>query len=504
MEVALRPYQADAIARARQAYAAGKRRILIQAETGAGKTEMAVAMTLSALQKASRTMFVASGRRLVGQAAERFWKYDIECGVLMAGEDFTPSPVQVASKDTLVSWIKRGKFDVNEPDVVFVDEAHEAMTTGWLSLLKRWPNAAIFGLTATPARADGRGLGDYFEEMICTVPPSVLIAEKWLVPCRVFAPFRPDLKGVKLTAGDYNKKQLAAKMNQPTLVGNVITHWQDHGGNRPTLAFAVNVKHSMALCEEFNGAGIPAKHMDADTEDDDRKQIYSELESGAINVICSVGVNTRGVDLPFASCLVIVRPTKSFVLFRQMLGRGKRPFLGKGDCIVLDHSGCVYRHGMPDNDIEWSLDVSEKVQDRMSKPDKQPALPINCPKCHCLFTKSAVCPECGYVLKKQPAGVQVSGGRLVELDAYSQNREGEDAARIWHHCLAVAANKGRSASFAAHMFNRKLGKMPWKVHGLPNLPEHWQWKRPVSELFPGYCRGKPKANLYEDPESIFA
>ena len=501
MEVVLRTYQADSIQKARDAFARGMRRILLQAETGSGKTEMAVHMTQKALDKGSRVMFIASGRRLVGQAAERFTAYGINCGILMAGEDYTPAAVQVASKETLISWIKRHKFDLNEPNIVFVDECHEAMTAGWMKLLTLWQTTVVIGLTATPARSDGRGLGDYFQTMICTVPPSQLIAEKWLVPCRVFSPFRPDLKGVKLTAGDYNKKQLAARMDKPVIVGNVVQHWKDHAQGRPTLVFAVNIAHSMHLVEQFLADDVSAKHMDANTSDDDRKTIYRQLRDGEISVICSVGVNTRGVDLPFASCLVIVRPTKSFVLFRQMLGRGKRPADGKRDCLVFDHAGAVYRHGMPDEDIDWTLDSSQKIQDKNAKANKGgESNVLTCPKCHCQFSKSLVCPECGFTFKKKPRDVQTSGGKLVELTDHprSPEQEREDLTRYWHYCLRVCAFRGRGANVAAAMFSQHAGKPPWKIPGLPNLPGMGQWKIAVAELFPQYLRAQRK------PQEAFA
>src|SRR5262249_42643346 len=159
-------------------------------------------------------------------------------------------------------------------------------------------NAVLLGMTATPCRGDGRGLGNLFDVMVEAPQIAELIVGGFLVKSRVYAPIDPDLKGVKVQQGDYVISQLAGRMNTEGLVGDIVTHWHKHGEQRRTIVFAVDVAHSVAIRNQFLGAGVPAEHLDGETPIPERADILGRLARGEIKVVSNCMVLTEGWDCP--------------------------------------------------------------------------------------------------------------------------------------------------------------------------------------------------------------
>jgi superfamily II DNA or RNA helicase len=176
-----------------------------------------------------------------------------------------------------------------------------------------------------------------------------LIAQGYLVRSRVYAPVTPDLKGVKVRAGDYVEAQLAGRMDTDKLVGDVVTHWHRLAERRRTIVFATSVGHSRHLADEFARSSVRVEHLDGTTPELERTAMLARLASGKTEVITNCMVLTEGFDLPDIGCITLARPTKKMGLFRQMIGRGLRTADGKKDCIILDHSGAVFEHGLPED-----------------------------------------------------------------------------------------------------------------------------------------------------------
>jgi DNA repair protein RadD len=524
----LRAYQIDAVGRLRTLIAGlpkDQRWCILQAATGAGKTVMAAEIIRSCSQKGKRCLFLAPSRELIQQCSEKLNRFDVEHGIIMAGYGYNLDKlVQVASKDTLLSRAVRmpqrrelamkavaeggltmpqtahahrtiarlGEMSIDLPpfDLVIPDECHLSLAPTWSFLLKLWPDAVVIGLTATPARTDGRGLGTVYKGMVQAVPSSQLIAEGFLVPTRVFAPYRPDLKGVPCNVnGEYAKAPLQKRMDQPKLVGDIVDHWKRLANGRQTIAFASGVEHSIHIRDQFRAGGITAEHLDGNTDPDERQAILNRLASGQISVLANCNVLTQGWDCPSASCCILAKPTKSYVAFRQMAGRIQRPYPGKADALLIDHAGCVYLHGLPDADVDWVLKDGEKIQDKVKPKPGNPGV-VHCPKCHAMFT-GGVCPACGHKAKEATGNkVEAQNGQLVEVNGVSVQQKQEAAVRLWHKHLAIAANRGWPARQAAAMFARDHGCPPWEVPNLPNMPQRHQWQTPVVELFPQYVRGR--------------
>ena len=260
-------WQWDIIDQVRRAIASGSRKILVVIPTGGGKTVIAAQIVKLAAEKLRRSMFLAHRRELIYQSADKLIKFGVDHGILMAGEyPYGAADCQVASIDTLrARCITTDKMPLPYSDIVIVDEAHRSLAPTYITLINHYGEKVVIGLTATPIRGDGKGLGHIYDHMI--VGPSIkwMIEHDFLVNPITFAPTIPDLTGVRVKGGDYDPKELERAMDRRSLVGDVVSHWHRLASTRPTIVFASGVKHSIRLRDEFRKAGAVAAHVDGDT-----------------------------------------------------------------------------------------------------------------------------------------------------------------------------------------------------------------------------------------------
>lgn len=369
--------------------------MLLVAPTGSGKTTVAAAIIARAVDRGERVLFLAHRRELIDQAYARVLGAGLvesEVGVLMAndGRRRPGAAVQVASIDTLRQRAHP------RADVVFIDEAHRALSASYRKISAAYPHALHIGLTATPYRADGKGLGDAYDELIVVASPRELIAEGYLVEPRIFTvprERRPDLRRVRVKAGDYSARELEEAVDRQGLVGNIVEHWQRHAPRVRTICFAVSVAHSKHIVERFVAAGVPAEHLDGGTETSERDAILARLRDGRTLLVSNVGVLCEGTDIPPVKCAILARPTKSAGLYLQQAGRILRPWEDQ-QAIILDHGGCALEHGLPQDDREFTLESEPKRARRSGEP-----LARECPGCSAVVALGTrVCPACGLQL----------------------------------------------------------------------------------------------------------
>lgn len=407
--IVLRDFQERDMDGLRREFRAGHRSVVYQAPTGTGKTATASYMIARAVARGSRVLFLAHLRELVDQCSQRLDSYGLSNhGIVMAKSPRRDLslPIQVASIQTLV------RRESVPADLIIVDECHHAPSAGYTRLLQSYPEARIIGLTATPVRLDGNGLSPLFTSMVQSIQPAEATKRGYLVPTRVFAPYTPP-PPKHVRGGDYRLEEVQEIMDRSSITGDVVTHWLRLAGGRSTIVFCSGVKHSMNVAMQFNAAGIEAEHLDADTPVELRKQILDRLSAGTLKVVTNVGLFTEGVDVPIVSCVVLLRMTLSLSLYLQMIGRSRRLFPGKVDCLVLDHANCTRKHGFADDDREWSLDGIVK---QGKKQDDAPHVRL-CRSCYAAYDARLVrCPYCGVVPPAQPREIKQKDGELVELD----------------------------------------------------------------------------------------
>lgn len=409
MSFQLREYQDDLIQKARAEIRAGGQSVLMVAPTGAGKTALAAFMLGTASGRGKRCWFMVHRRELITQSSRTFDKVGIPHGIISAG--FTPdrrAGVQIASVQTLT----RRMEGIPAPHMIVWDECHHIASTSWATIFSTYPDAIHIGLTATPCRLDGRGLGDWFNVMVEGPTTKWLIENGFLSPYKMFAPTIPDMTGVHMRGGDYVGKEAAAKMDRPSITGDAIQHYQRLCDHKRAIVFATNIEHSKHVVAQFNASGYPAAHLDGTTDRRIRDQTLRDFEAGRIKVVSNVDLFGEGFDLPAIEAVILLRPTQSTGLYLQMVGRGLRTADGKAHATILDHAGNVFRHGLPDEVREWNLDAKpKKKKDREAAPTVQ-----QCDQCFYSGEPFSTCPVCGHEKEVQTRTVQQVEGDLVELD----------------------------------------------------------------------------------------
>jgi DNA repair protein RadD len=320
----------------------------------------------------------------------------------------------------------------------------------------------IIGVTATPCLASGVGMGEFYQSLVALTDIRNLIEAGHLVPIRYYAPSKPTLEGIRTVHGDFENKALAERMNTMKLVGDVFQNWARIAGGLQTIVFAVNVRHSKALCHEFKHQGVSAAHLDAHSSDEQRDEVLTALFDREIQVVFNVGLYTEGFDYPGAECIVLARPTKSLGLYLQMAGRGLRPNPGKTECIIIDHGGNIERLGFVDDPVVWTLDGKKLAWGRTprQKPEKTP---LTCDMCQAVFTGRR-CPECGYEIKDYGKRIEAIEAQLQEIRPGEERKATWQEKARWYGMFEYHRRmKGYSPGWTAHKYREKFGVWPRSV-----------------------------------------
>lgn len=442
-------FQKEAIDLTRQAFRNNKR-VILSLPTGSGKTVIALHIIKKALEKKLKVAFICDRLSLLDQTAKFMYQQGLDFGIIQGNNELTNfgKQFQICSAQTLA---RRHK----DFDFYIIDESH-IMFKHQLELLKNGNGAYFLGLTATPFT---RGLGKYWDNLVCPKKTDELIRDGFLSKYIVYGPSKPDLKGIKISAGDYNKKDLAKRTDKKKLIGDIVEHWFKLASTRHTIAMGVNVAHAEHIAEEFKKQNIKADVIHCYMNRDDVKNKIDAFRNGDLQILSSVDLISRGFDMPRADCLIAARPTKSLNYYLQYSGRVLRIFAGKENALILDHAGNVERLGFPCDDFLMELD-NGSVRGKSEK-NKKEAMPKPCPKCHFMKNPSQQeCPKCHHKTKKHP-NVVTEKGSLEQLQKKRLKKATpERKEKLYSKLLAGAKAAGFKDGFAAHKYKEHFGVWP--------------------------------------------
>lgn len=517
MSFTLWGFQNTAVGDLRYAISLGYRKLLLVAPTGSGKTVIAAQIVKSATDKGRRVMFLAHRRELVNQCADKLLKFGVDHGILMSGEfPYGAADCQVASIDTLrARCITSEKLPFPHADIIIIDECHRSLAPTYLKIIEAYPYAIIIGLTATPIRSDGKGLGHVYDHMVQCPTVQQLTDLGHLVPAITFAPTIPDLTGIKMRGGDYDPVELEARLNHRSLVGDIVAHWHRLASDRKTVVFASGVKHSIHLRDEFHKSGVNVAHVDGDTPVRERQQIVNDLKIGHVQVVCNYGVFTEGFDEPSLAACVLARSTKNLGLYLQMAGRPLRPFANKENTFIIDHSGNVYEHGFVSDERNWVLEEGRALDSNTDKRQKEfdEKKPITCVKCMTVYSGQLPCPHCGHIPEKFGRFVESLSGDLMEVRAESRRtaqarKFTPEQREMWYRSFLFLAEENdkviKVQGWAAHKYKKKFREWPERWFSqLPHEPlaEVKSWVRGINIRYHYAKKAEEKRNANDNEAS---
>lgn len=361
----LRPYQEQGQSDILEGFKDSKR-LMFQLATGGGKTVIFVNIIKHFLKKGKRVMLVAHRQELIDQAWATLYKNKIYSGIIKASQPTNYElPCQVASIQTLAR-----RDNLPDADLIIFDESHHCQHDNTYGdvISAHYPDSLVLGVTATPYRLSGHGFRKFFDKLIVSANYSDLRDEGYLVPYKYLIGGFPDMDNIKLSNGDYLAKDSEKAMS----LAPIVESYLEHANGKKGIVFAVNVNHSITICNKYKTAGIAAEHVDGTTPDEERSGIFARFKTGETKIIVNVGIATEGTDLPDADFVQLARPTKSLSMYLQMVGRAFRVLSGvvdnlytpearrsailaseKPNALILDNSGCWEDHGMPDQDFNW-------------------------------------------------------------------------------------------------------------------------------------------------------
>lgn len=320
----LRDYQQEVVSKIQQEVRAGARSVLLVAPTGSGKTRM-VSEAMRRLR--GGCMAVAHRREIVKQIEREF----AETGP----EDFISVGIGSRQVGGLVRE-QRYKF-------MFIDEAHHAAAASYKRLIENRGNMILVGATATPYRADGAALMPMFDSVVTAPSASQLCEAGYLAPVSYVASDAVDYNGIRMAKkGEFEEVDALARVRVAVQAGDLVSAWRKYASGRNALIYGINLEHCEQICRELADANVPAGMVSSRCGKKERERTLKLFESRRIRAVVNCEVFTEGTDIRGVGAIIMLRPTASRALYKQMIGRGMRP---DGDCVVIDHVGNFLRHG---------------------------------------------------------------------------------------------------------------------------------------------------------------
>ena len=515
MKFELYPFQADALAKVNERLAEGHRPIVC-APTGSGKTVIAAKLAQEAMERGLRVLWMTGREEIIRQAYATF--SDVcgveNVGVLCAGlGDEAPwwfyPKVSLASWDTLKArWFKDDAWKI-PADVVMYDEAHLSLSKRMSeTIIPHYEERKVIGFTATPARKSGKGLGAHYTRIIQVRRVQDIIDDDYLAAPEYWAGSHADTSKVSTDykTGDYKQNELGALHRDGVLIGDVIDNWLRLAKDRHTIVFGVDIAHAQALAERFQAVGIQASAIHSQMTHHTRIAISEQFRRMQLQVLVNVGIATYGYDVPEIRAVVVARPTKSIVLWHQMVGRGLRPKPDGDHCMVLDHGDNVRRLGCIEDEIRWRLDEGKEAATNTTREgdptrDKKPdAPPIECAECHHIFARSRVCPKCGWEKPAAARGIETVEADLVKVR--KSRKEVELASidrRAWFQMArGWCAQHNKKPGMAFYRYRDKFSENPngawW---GLPSIDPDMRVDAYMRASLIRYAKRKKKEQLQE-------
>lgn len=425
-----------------QAWNQNLQNVLGVLSTGGGKSVIASDIMLDGFKENKQQAVIAHRNELVSQMSMHIARRGIPHRIIGSAptisqitrfhrKEFGKSLVNPSARtavvgiDTLVKRHEELEDWAKQTDLWIIDEAHHVLRENkWGKAVAMFTNARGLGITATPSRADGKGLGREYEgvfDIMCVgLEMNQLINIGALSDFQIVCP-KSDLlidDSQISESGDWSNKKLRIAAKKSHITGDVVQAYSKYSHNKQALCFATDVETSGEIADNFNKAGIHAASLSAKTAFAVREKYIQEFREGKLKILVNVDLFDEGFDVPACEVVIMARPTASLGKYRQMVGRALRIAPGKEFGLIIDHVSNVVRHGLPDKFISWGLSRKDKRGKQSVDPDEIPL--TVCKFCTKPFERFyTACPYCG---KEQPLpeprlrSIETVDGDLILLD----------------------------------------------------------------------------------------
>lgn len=372
----LRPYQEELIQKIKEELKKGRKSVVAVLGCGGGKSVIQATIAKSATDKGNPVLFIVHRKELCRQIADTF----VKCGVDL-------NLCQINMVQTVSRRLNKTAW---KPKLIITDECHHALSDSYMKIYEHYPEATRLGFTATPTRLNHGGLGEVFESMVTGVSTKWLIENGYLAPYEYYSVKLVDTDKLKTRAGEYVTADVQTLMEQRYIYGEALKTWRSIAEGKKTIIYCASIDSSIKTVEQFKEYGVRAAHLDSKTNSYARDETIRKFREGELDVLSNVELFGEGFDVPDCECVILLRPTMSLTLHIQQSMRSMR-YKENKTAIIIDHVGNVYRHGLPDDNREWSLDAKKKKQQNEIKVKQ-------CPICFAVVNNFEThCPKCGYV-----------------------------------------------------------------------------------------------------------
>lgn len=430
---------------------------------------------------------IVRGKSLIDQTSQRLFRESVDHGCYQGNHwNYKPdSLIQICSVDTLY------RRKITPPaDLVVIDEAHLSRSPSFEWVLENYKDSYFLPVSATPHHK--KGLNHVADQVVYPISISELMEQGYLSKPRYFMPTKIDLSSVSIdkSTSDYNVLEAATLLEGSTVYGDILTHYKKLCPNMSAVIFAINVDHSKKIVSMFNDAGIPAVHVEADTPDGERAEAIDKLKSGELKIISNVGILTTGVDIPFLEAVILARPTKSYNLYVQMVGRGTRITDDKKEFFLLDHTNNIIEHGFAEDERPCSLQPEE----RKTKKQRSSPLIVTCYECYGTFPyekdMNDNCPLCDASINKQKEkarseAVTIAEAQLKEVTAKNIDKKWLRVLKRINKTIERGYKPGSVYYWCIDNFGKEYADAVW-----PNVKKEFKIRNyPPQQLASGNING---------------
>lgn len=398
-------HQVEFLNNIKQSIKNGNKRIMCVASCGFGKSIIIKEICDSAVNKGNNYMILVHRIELVNQLNER------------------------GLKASMVQTISRHINEQPDYKIIIIDEAHLALSQSYLKVINHYKNAIILYFTATPKRLDGLNFSTIADDIVIAKSAKWLIENNYLAPYDYYAPkILVDCDKLTTTNGDYTQSDIIEQMDKPKIYGDIFNEWCKFAKDKKTIVYASSLSHSKKIVDYFNANGINSAHIDGNTPRAMRDKIINDFKCGNIKILSNYALIVEGFDVPDCECCIIARPTQSLVIHIQSTMRCMR-YKPNKRAIILDFVGNFERHGLPDDDREWSLESIKRPRSTTTEPK---ILTRTCSNCYKVYQAKLglKCPYCNSIVSKTKKEIEYDKQQeLIKVEAINRKKKRMEVGR---------------------------------------------------------------------------